>query len=51
MTSLLDGNDKIILMADINEHIIEDRLLRELKRIGMMYVYEKNSTYLDQHLM
>ena len=34
--SLLDSNNKIILIVDINEHIIDGRLLRELKRIRII---------------
>ena len=49
--SLLDGNNKIILVANINKHVIDERLSRELKSIGMIDTYMKNSIYLDQHLM
>ena len=38
-------------MVDTNEHSIDKRLPRELKRIGMVDAYEKNLTYLDQHLI
>ena len=50
MTSLLDGNNKIILAANINEYVIDERLLRELKGIEMIDAYEK-SIYLELHLI
>ena len=46
MISLLDGNNKIIVAADTNNYTIDRRLLRELKSIEIIDVYEKNSIYL-----
>ena len=39
ITSLLDGNNRIILVADINEHVVNGKLAKELKRIGMIDAY------------
>ena len=41
ITSLFEGNNKIILTVDINEHTIDRRLLRELKSIRMIDGYGK----------
>ena len=39
--SLLDSNNKIIFAAEINEYIIDRKLLRELKSIGIIDAYVK----------
>ena len=41
ITSLLDGDNRIILAVDINEHVVDRKLAKELKRIGMIDVYFK----------
>ena len=39
ITSLLNGDNRIILAADINEHAVTGKLAKELKRISMIDVY------------
>ena len=39
ITGLLDRDNRIILAADINEHTVDGKLAKELKRIGMIDVY------------
>ena len=39
ITSLLNGDNRIILAVDINEHAITGKLAKELKRIGMIDAY------------
>ena len=39
ITSLLDGNNRIILVADINEYAVNGKLAKELKRIGIIDAY------------
>ena len=39
ITSLLNGDNRIILAADINEYVVTRKLAKELKRIGMIDVY------------
>ena len=53
ITSLLDGNNKIILTANINEHVIDRKLSRELKSFGMIDTYVKkfNLLRLVYHIM
>ena len=41
ITSLLNGNNRIILAADINEYTVNGKLAKELKRIGMIDAYFK----------
>ena len=36
-----EGNNKVILAADINEHVINGKFLKELKRIGMIEAHVK----------
>ena len=37
----MDGNNKIILVADTNDHTIEGKLLRQLKSIRIIDAYAK----------
>ena len=39
ITSLIEGGNEIILAADINEHAVNSKLVKELKRIGIINVY------------
>jgi hypothetical protein len=39
ITSLLNGDNRTILAADINEHAVNWKLVKELKRIGMLDAY------------
>ena len=39
--SLLDSNNKMILVADINKHIIDGKLLSKLKSIRILDTYVK----------
>ena len=39
ITSLLDGDNRIILAVDINEYAVNRKLAKELKRIGMIDTY------------
>ena len=39
ITSLLNGDNRIILVADINEHAVTGKLAKELKRIGIIDAY------------
>ena len=41
ITSLLDWDNRIILVAYINEHAVDGKLAKELKRIGMIDIYFK----------
>ena len=41
ISSLLDKDNRIILAVDINEHAVDGKLAKELKRIGMIDVYFK----------
>ena len=41
ITSLLNRNNRIIFAADINEHAVNGKLEKELKRIGMIDAYFK----------
>ena len=53
ITSLLDGDNRIILAADINKHAVDGKLAKELKRIGMIDAYFRkfNSPSLASHVM
>ena len=39
ITSLLNGDNRIILAADINEYAVTGKLVKELKRIGIIDAY------------
>ena len=39
ITSLLNGDNRIILAVDINEYVVTRKLAKELKRIGMIDAY------------
>ena len=39
--SIREGNNKVILVADINEHVLNGKLPKELKRIGMIEAHVK----------
>ena len=39
--SIREGNNKVILAADINEHVLNGKLPKELKRIGMIEAHVK----------
>ena len=41
ITSLLDSKNILILVADINEHEVEEKLVKKLKRIGMIDTFFK----------
>ena len=41
ITSLLDRDNRIILVADINKHVVDRKLAKELKRIDMIDTYFK----------
>ena len=41
ITSLQDRDNRIILAVDINEHAVDRKLVKELKRIGMIDAYFK----------
>ena len=39
ITGFLDEDNRIILAADINEHTVNGKLMKELRRIGIIDAY------------
>lgn len=53
ITSLSDGDNRIILAANANEHTVDGKLAKELKRMGMIDAFFKkfNAAGLASHVL
>ena len=51
ITKIIYDNCEVVLAADINEHSIKGKLLKELNRIGIVESLARSSMQLVQRLM